>query len=195
MYYEIVFASQSWNLGFSWDLFLGKSNIQDFYLSYVDPISMSFKLLVVWLPRKKIQCSGCTQNHHNGEFEGCEDVSWRDDDPEDLDYTQSKDMERDEPSGFDDLNNSESSDLDDVLQPNMNLGQQNTTTQPPKGWGEFSWWNKPFETLECTFSGQCNTYRQSSYATVVFHNSRNVSVTDGRNKFVQGTKTWMSQQC
>lgn len=48
-------------------------------------------------------------------------------------------MERDEPSGFDDLNNSESSDLDDVLQPNMNLGQQNTTTQPPKGWGEFSW--------------------------------------------------------
>ncbi|KAL6455893.1 hypothetical protein MHYP_G00357440 [Metynnis hypsauchen] len=51
----------------------------------------------------------------DSEFDGCEDSS--DEDPEDPNYTPSnKDMESDESSGSDDLDSSESKDLDNLLQ-------------------------------------------------------------------------------
>ena len=78
---------------------------------------------------------------------------------EDLeDYTPSnEDMENDE--------SSESSDLDEVPQPKMNPGQQNTTTQGTK---LFSW--------VLIQRRECHTPRQSSYSPTVFqevHHSGN----------------------
>lgn len=64
----------------------------------------------------------------DSDFEGCESSS--DDDLEDPDYTPSnKDMENDKSSESSDSDCSQSGDLDEVPQPKMNPGQQNTTTQ------------------------------------------------------------------
>lgn len=61
----------------------------------------------------------------------CESSS--DEDLEDLDYTPSnKDMENDESSDSNDSDCGKSGDLDEVPQPKMNPGQQNTTTQGKK---------------------------------------------------------------
>ncbi|XP_049906805.1 piggyBac transposable element-derived protein 3-like [Epinephelus moara] len=89
----------------------------------------------------------------DSDFERCESSS--DDDYEDPDYTPSnKDMENDKSSESSDSDCSESDDLDEVPQPKMNPGQQNTTTQDTK---QFSWRKKPFEAPECSFKGESAT--------------------------------------
>ena len=52
-------------------------------------------------------------------------------------------MENDESSESGDLDCSESADLDEISQPKMNTGQQNTTAQEKK---LFYWRKKPLQT-------------------------------------------------
>lgn len=105
----------------------------------------------------------------DSEFEECDNSSGEDpDDP--LYNPNSQDRESDESSECGDSDSSESSTSDDVPQPNMNSGQQNTSVLEKKqetvqgqkqgtkegtvqGKKQFSWRKKPFETPECTFKG------------------------------------------
>uniref|UniRef100_A0A3Q1ESY7 PiggyBac transposable element-derived protein domain-containing protein n=1 Tax=Acanthochromis polyacanthus TaxID=80966 RepID=A0A3Q1ESY7_9TELE len=102
----------------------------------------------------------------DSEFEGCDNRS--DDDP--LYNPNSQDGESDESSEFGDSDSSESSTSDDVPQPNVYSGQQNTSVLEKKqgnvhgqkqgtdegtvqGKKEVSWRKKPFLAPECTFKG------------------------------------------
>lgn len=129
----------------------------------------------------------------DSEFEGCEGSS--DEDHEDPDYTPSnKDMENDESSESGDSDCSESGDLDEVPQPKMNPGQQNTTAQEKVFLEKETFWS-PWVHIQRT---ECHTPRQSSYSPGVFqevHHSRNAWVPEGANKFVQCTKICTSQPC
>lgn len=90
----------------------------------------------------------------------------------------------DESSGSDNSEGSEWSYFNEVLQPNMNVGQGNTAVQQKK---QFSLRNKPFETRECNFKGQSVTPPDDFHTPRVFQ-----KVTKRSNKSVQCTKIWVT---